>query len=151
MGHTVVAGLSSLISAGPTLTELNDKLTLDSTILSEQFYYWTVVVMWLIHVGFMSYESGASRRKNVMTTAMKNILTIAVVTPTFYYFGWWIYGCFDKAIIPFTAGDFIHFTHSSEVAMAKFWLTTYPWSANLGPTLTDHISGRCCASCLLLA
>ena len=24
---------------------------------------------------------------------MKNILTIAVVTPTFYYFGWWIYNC----------------------------------------------------------
>ena len=51
--------------------------------------------MWLIHVGFMSYESGVSRRKNVMSTAMKNILTIAVVTPTFYYFGWYIYGCFE--------------------------------------------------------
>ena len=73
MGHTLVAGFSFLSAAGPTLSELNDKLTLDSTILSEQFYYWTVVVMWLIHVGFMSYESGASRRKNVMTTAMKNI------------------------------------------------------------------------------
>ena len=33
------------------------------------------------------------RRKNVMATAMKNILTIAVVTPTFYYVGWWIYNC----------------------------------------------------------
>ena len=30
-----------------------------------------------------------------MSTAMKNILTIAVVTPTFYYFGWYIYGCFE--------------------------------------------------------
>ncbi len=33
------------------------------------------------------------RRKNVLATAMKNILTIAVVTPTFYYVGWWIYNC----------------------------------------------------------
>ena len=58
--------------------------------------------MWLIHVGFMSYEAGAGRRKNVMATAMKNILTIAVVTPTFFYFGWWIYGCFGQGIIPIT-------------------------------------------------
>ena len=63
--------------------------------------------MWLIHVGFMSYEAGAGRRKNVMATAMKNILTIAVVTPTFYYFGWWIYGCFSTGIIPFSPGDFL--------------------------------------------
>ena len=52
--------------------------------------------MWLIHVGFMAYEAGVARRKNVMSTAMKNILTIAVVTPTFYYFGWYIYGCFEE-------------------------------------------------------
>src|ERR687894_1306327 len=69
--------------------------TLDSAILAEQFYFWTVVLMWLIHVGFMAYEAGVSRRKNIMSTAMKNILTIAVVTPSFYYFGWYIYGCFQ--------------------------------------------------------
>src|SRR5918999_593691 len=55
--------------------------TLDSAILGEQFYFWTVVLMWLIHVGFMSYEAGVVRRKNVIATAMKNILTIAAVTP----------------------------------------------------------------------
>ena len=85
-----------LIAQAPTLEEINDKITLDSQILAEQFYYFTVVIMWLIHVGFMSYEAGVARRKNVMATAMKNILTIAVVTPTFYYFGWWIYGCFSR-------------------------------------------------------
>ena len=68
-------------------------LGLDSVILGEQFYFFTVVLMWLIHVGFMSYEAGVVRRKNVLATAMKNILTIAVVTPTFYYVGWWIYNC----------------------------------------------------------
>ena len=70
-----------------------EQLTRDSAILGEQFYFFTVVLMWLIHAGFMSYEAGVARRKNVMATAMKNILTIAVVTPTFYYFGWWIYNC----------------------------------------------------------
>ena len=66
---------------------------LDSVILGEQFYFFTVVLMWLIHVGFMTYETGVARRKNALATAMKNILTIAVVTPSFYYFGWWIYNC----------------------------------------------------------
>src|SRR4051812_29202025 len=138
---SMLSGLAALLAQAPTTQELSDKLTLDSQILSEQFYYWTVVVMWLIHVGFMSYESGAGRRKNVMATAMKNILTIAVVTPTFYYFGWWIYGCFNKGIIPFSPGDFVNSVHSSEVAMANFCSTTYPWAANLGPNLNDHISG----------
>ena len=67
--------------------------TQDSLILGEQFYFFTVVLMWLIHAGFMSYETGIARKKNALATAMKNILTIAVVTPTFYYFGWWIYNC----------------------------------------------------------
>ena len=31
---------------------------LDSAILGEQFYFFTVVLMWLIHVGFMTYETG---------------------------------------------------------------------------------------------
>ncbi len=75
---------------------VEDQVSLDSQILTEQFYFFTVVIMWLIHVGFMAYEGGASRRKNVMSTAMKNILTIAVVTPTFYYFGWYTYGCFQE-------------------------------------------------------
>ena len=45
----------------------------DAAILGEQFYFFTVVIMWLIHVGFMTYEAGSVRRKNVMATAMKNI------------------------------------------------------------------------------
>jgi Ammonium Transporter Family len=67
--------------------------TQDSLIIGEQYYFFTVVLMWLIHAGFMSYETGIARKKNALATAMKNILTIAVVTPTFYYFGWWIYNC----------------------------------------------------------
>jgi ammonium transporter, Amt family len=151
MAGSVVSIVSQLYAAAPTTQELSDKLSLDSAILSEQFYYWTVVVMWLIHVGFMSYESGAGRRKNVMATAMKNILTIAVVTPTFYYFGWWFYGCFNRGIIPFTPSDFINSAHSSEVAMANFCSTTYPWAANFGPNLTDHLSGVFWAAFLLFS
>ena len=84
----IFAQVKSLDQAAPA-----QSLTQDSAVLGEQFYFFTVVLMWLIHAGFMSYEAGVARRKNVMATAMKNILTIAVVTPTFYYFGWWVYNC----------------------------------------------------------
>ena len=83
-----------------TVEELAAQLTQDSKVLAEQFYFFTVVIMWLIHVGFMAYETGVARRKNIMATAMKNILTIAVVTPAFYYFGWWIYACLERGFIP---------------------------------------------------
>ena len=114
------------------LSDLDAKVALDSQILQEQFYFWTVVVMWLIHAGFMSYEAGAARRKNVMSTAIKNILTIAVVTPAFYYFGWWIYGCMETGLIP--QGP------DSTQAGLNFCSSTYPWSAAMGPDLDDHLS-----------
>jgi ammonium transporter, Amt family len=111
---------------------VEDQLGLDSAILAEQFYFYTVVVMWLIHVGFMAYEGGASRRKNVMSTAMKNILTIAVVTPSFYYFGWYIYGCFQHGG-PAEG-------HAGPAEFPNFCGATAPWSDAMGPNLQDHIS-----------
>ena len=47
--------------------------------------------MILIHVGFLGYEMGTSRMKNVLTSGVKNILTFAFVNPTFYFLGWWVY------------------------------------------------------------
>ncbi len=111
---------------------MDSRVDLDSQILGEQFYFFTVVIMWLIHVGFMSYEAGVSRRKNVMSTAMKNILTIAVVTPTFYYFGWYIYGCFEHGgPAQGHAGPIPEFP--------GFCGATSPWADQMGPNLTDHI------------
>ena len=117
-------------------------MALDSAILAEQYYFWTVVFMWLIHVGFMSYEAGASRRKNVMSTAIKNIMTIAVVTPTFYYFGWWIYGCYQEGFAPSATDDAFY---------GAFCASTIPWDANLGPNLGDNISGVFWAAFLLFS
>src|ERR687892_436999 len=118
-------------------TQIEDQLGLDSAILAEQFYFYTVVVMWLIHVGFMAYEGGASRRKNVMSTAMKNILTIAVVTPTFYYFGWYIYGCFEEGW-PKDGHDSP--TVEGLDILVGFCQNTAPWAAQMGPNLADHVS-----------
>ena len=113
--------------------QVAEELTRDSAILGEQFYFWTVVLMWLIHAGFMSYEAGVARRKNVMATAMKNILTIAVVTPTFYYFGWWIYNC-NQAGLPVgpNSSDF-----TSVACQAGI-----PWSDAMGPNLAEQHQPR---------
>jgi ammonium transporter, Amt family len=108
-----------------------EQLTRDSAILSEQFYFFTVVVMWLIHAGFMSYEAGVARRKNVMATAMKNILTIAVVTPTFYYFGWWIYNCNQPGLpIGPNSSDFTSVACQGGI----------PWSDAMGANLANNIN-----------
>jgi ammonia channel protein AmtB len=80
----------------------------------------------------MAYEAGAARRKNLMSTAMKNILTIAVVTPTFYYFGWYVYGCFEEG--------WPKSGHDSPDALPGFCGLTAPWSAASGPNLQDHLS-----------
>ncbi len=61
-------------------------------ILFTEFYYWvTVVMMFLIHVGFCTYEVGVSRRKNHLATLLKNTMVIPTVGVTFYLFGWWFY------------------------------------------------------------
>jgi ammonia channel protein AmtB len=125
--------LGFVLAQAPTIEELDAKVTLDSQILAEQFYFWTVVIMWLIHVGFMAYEAGAARRKNIMSTAMKNILTIAVVTPSFYYFGWYIYGCFEH-------GGPAQGHAGPDPEFPGFCGATAPWADAMGPNLQDHIS-----------
>ncbi len=123
---TFFAQVESLKDAAPVESQ-----TLDSAILGEQFYFWTVVLMWLIHAGFMTYEAGVARRKNVMATAMKNILTIAAVTPTFYYFGWWIYNCNQPGLpIGPNSSDFTAAACQGGI----------PWSDAFGPNLTNNIN-----------
>jgi len=95
------------------------------TVIFTEFYYWvTVVFMFLIHVGFCMYEVGASRKKNMMHTLMKNTMVIPLVTVTFFYFGWWIY--FGWSNGPFITGG---------VNDAP-WAT--PWSELMG----THMGGK---------
>jgi ammonia channel protein AmtB len=70
---------------------MDNELSALSVIFTE-FYYWvTVVLMFLIHVGFCMYEVGVSRHKNHLHTLMKNTMLIPLVTITWFFFGWWIY------------------------------------------------------------
>ena len=67
------------------------------TVIFTEFYYWvTVVLMFLIHVGFCVYEVGVSRQKNHLHTLMKNTILIPLVSVSFFLFGWWIYWAFPN-------------------------------------------------------
>lgn len=93
-------------------------------VIFTEFYYWiTIVIMFLIHVGFCVYEVGASRRKHHMHTLMKNTMVIPIVSVTFYLFGWWIYSAFPNGP-GFTGG----------MVAASF---AEPWSELMGP----HMGG----------
>ena len=120
-----------IAAAGPTVEDVVVGQTQDSLVIGEQFYFFTVVLMWLIHAGFMSYEAGIARRKNVMATAMKNILTIAVVTPSFYFFGWWIYNCNQPGLpIGPNSSDFTSLACQGGI----------PWSDAFGANITNNIN-----------
>lgn len=89
----------------------------------EVFYWWCTAIMFMIHAGFLAYEIGASRVKNALTSGMKNILTLSVIIPTFYFFGWWIYNAFPNGLIPIDAS------------------AALPWSLSMGPDVQDMGTG----------
>ncbi len=105
---------------------MEDELASLSIIFTE-FYYWvTVALMFLIHAGFLMYEAGSARRKNVQHTVMKNVMLIPVVTLTFFLFGWWIYFAFPTG--PFIYGGLVE---AGEVT---------PWSEFMGTHMEDRIT-----------
>ena len=110
------------------------------TTVFTEFYYWlTVALMFLIHVGFCMYEVGASRRRNHMHTLMKNSMLIPLVTITFFFFGWWIYWAFPNG--PFITGGL-------DLEMAG---PNAPTSESMGTNLSDRITGVFWAAFLLFS
>jgi ammonia channel protein AmtB len=94
------------------------------TVIFTEFYYWvTVPLMFLIHVGFCMYEVGATRHKNHMHTLMKNTMLIPLVTVTFFFFGWWIYFAFPNG--PGVTGGLLEATNA------------VPWNELMG----THLGG----------
>ncbi|MCS3902038.1 ammonia channel protein AmtB [Methylohalomonas lacus] len=119
---------------------MDNELTALSTIFTE-FYYWvTVVMMFLIHVGLVAYEFGATRPKNVNQTLIRHIMSLAIVTITWFLFAWWIYWAFNNG--PFLFGGLI----SNDLTAAAL-----PWAKEMGPHFQDHIWGVFWAAFLLFS
>ncbi len=117
------------------IAELESSAGWATTIAVESFYWWCTGLMVIIHAGFLAYEMGASRKKNVLASGIKNILAFAFIIPTFFFIGWWIYLAFPGGLTPdFEAGA-----------------GGLPWSASMGPNLTDNASGIFWAAFALFA
>lgn len=108
-----------------TLPELQAMFEMAGTINSEVFYWWCTGLMVIIHAGFLAYEMGASRQKNVLASGVKNILAFAFIIPTFYFFGWWVYLAMYQG-----------FTPDYEAGAGGL-----PWATSMGPNLADNASG----------
>jgi len=103
-------------------------------VFAETYYYLTIPIMILIHVGFLMYEMGASRMKNVLASGIKNILAFAFMIPTFYFFGFWIYFGFPTG---FDLGAGPNGISGWEVANSA----ANPAGGVMGPSTGDSISG----------
>ena len=103
---------------------MDNELSALTTIFTE-FYYWvTVVLMFLIHVGFCLYEVGVSREKNKLNTLMKNSMLIPTITIGFFFVGWWLYFAFQNG--PGITGGL----------KSAAW--SEPWNELMGP----HMGGK---------
>jgi ammonia channel protein AmtB len=113
---------------------LEAKSNTTNTMFAETYYYLSIPLMVLIHVGFLAYEMGASRVKNVLSSGVKNILAFAFMIPTFYFFGWWVYWGFPTGW-PGAAGP----NGISGVEYAN--AIALPWVEYMGPHIADNASG----------
>ena len=95
----------------------------------EAYYWWATGIMVCIHAGFMMYEMGQSRVRNVLASGVKNILAFAFIIPTFYLFGWWLYWAYGTGNI---------FLPDAGAEFAQYYV---PWSDGMGPNLQDQASG----------
>ena len=129
---------------------MTDQLGALTTIFTE-FYYWvTVVLMFLIHVGFCMYEVGASRYKHHQHTLMKNTMLIPLVTVTWFLFGWWIYWAFPTG--PGLAPSIMNESTALITDESAFSATWYTATSDLmAVNLGDHISGVFWAAFLLFS
>ena len=105
-----------------------------NTAFAEVYYYLTIPLMILIHVGFLADEMGSSRNKHVLASGVKNILAFAFLVPAFYYFGWFVYWAFPTGI-DFAAGPNGISGWEYAVAVAN------PAGAVMGPNLADNATG----------
>ncbi|MEM8793431.1 MAG: ammonium transporter [Pseudomonadota bacterium] len=112
---------------------LEAKANTTNTMFAETYYYLTIPLMVIIHAGFLAYEMGASRHKNVLASGIKNILAFAFMVPTFYYFGWWVYWAFPTGF-SLTPGPV-------EISGAEYAAFAWPWSESAGPNLADNSTG----------
>ena len=119
------------------LADLQASAGVTNTMFAETYYYLTIPLMVLIHAGFLAYEMGATRMKNVLSSATKNLLAFAFVIPTFWFFGWWVYWAFPTGIsLSMGPMEISGAEYASAIALGWGDAAQY-----MGPNIADHASG----------
>ena len=119
------------------LAEVEAKTNVTNTMFAEAYYYLTIPLMILIHAGFLAYEMGASRVKNVLSSGVKNILAFAFMIPTFYFFGWWVYWAFPTGLsLSMGAMEISGLDYANSIALG--WGDA---TAAMGPNINDQSAG----------
>ena len=126
-----------IVELAAKLAVVESKANVTNSMFAEAFYYVTIPLMILIHAGFLAYEMGASRTKNVLTSGVKNILAFAFVIPTFYFFGWWVYWGFPTGLT-FSEGPAGISGAAYANAIAWGWGESAQY---MGPNIVDQASG----------
>lgn len=116
------------------LAALSEAGSFGNTAFAETYYYLTIPLMVLIHVGFLAYEMGASRQKNVLSSGVKNILAFAFLIPGFYFIGWFVYWAFPTGI-DMSAGFYEISGWDYAMAVAN------PVGEVMGPFIGDNATG----------
>lgn len=118
-----------------------------NSILAETYYFLTIPLMMIIHAGFLAYEMGATRVKNVLASGIKNILAFAFTIITFYWFGWWVYWAFPTGIdLSAGAAGISGLEYANSMALAWGESAQY-----MGPNIADKASGVFFAAFALFA
>ena len=108
-----------------------------NTFFAETYYFLSIPLMMLIHVGFLSYEMGATRVKNVLSSGIKNLLAFSFTIVAWYLFGWWFYWALPTGL---TGSEGYMAISGIEYANA----IALPWGDSaqyMGPNAGDHASG----------
>ena len=108
-----------------------------NSVFAETYYFLSIPLMMLIHAGFLAYEMGATRMKNVLSSGIKNLLAFAFTIVTFYFFGWWIYWAFPTGFdLSVGAAAISGLDYANSIAL--------PWGESaqyMGPNIADKASG----------
>ena len=119
------------------IAELKASGAVTNKIFAETYYYLSIPLMIIIHAGFLAYEMGASRMKNVLSSGVKNILAFAFMVPTFYFFGWWVYWAFPTGLtLSAGAMEISGAEYASAIAFGWGEAAQY-----MGPNIADSASG----------
>jgi ammonia channel protein AmtB len=122
------------------LAQVVANAAMTNTFFAEAYYFLTIPLMLLIHVGFLSYEMGQTRVKNVLSSGIKNLLAFAFTIVTFYFFGWWFYWALPT--FPYDLASGAGYMGISGIEYAN--AIALPWGDSaqyMGPNMGDNASG----------